>query len=116
MQGEIRQYLQYVINQLCEWKSKLEIVEMNIQEDHVHIVLDMPPNYTVSSTIGFLKGKSAIKVFNKFHNLRRKYWGMHFWSRGYCVTTVGLDEEQVRKYVRWQQDKDRSDDQQQSLL
>ena len=60
--------------------------------------------------MGFLKGKSAIQIFCKFVNLRKKYYGQHYWSRGYCVSTVGLYEETIRKYVRWQQEKDRQED------
>jgi putative transposase len=60
--------------------------------------------------IGFLKGKSAIQVFRKYARLRKKYYGQHYWSRGYCVSTVGLNEETIRNYVRWQQKKDREED------
>ena len=115
MKNEIRLYLIAVIKELCRWK-KVEILQGNIQPDHVHMVLEIPPNYSVSSTIGFLKGKSAIKIFNKFQNLRKKYWGMHFWSPGYCVSTVGLDEEKIIKYVRWQNKKDMENENQQRLL
>lgn len=115
MQNEIRLYVREVIKELCRWK-KLEIIQGNVQEDHIHIVLGIPPNYSVLSTIGFLKGKSAIKIFNKFGKLRKKYWGMHFWSQGYCVSTVGLDEARIVKYVRWQQKKDQEAEVQQKLL
>ena len=115
MEGEIRYYVRDVLRELCRWK-KVEIIQGNVQKDHIHMVVSIPPNYSVSSTIGFLKGKSAIKIFNKFQGLRRKYWGMHFWSPGYCVTTVGLDEEKIVKYVRWQNKKDQQDDDQQKLV
>ena len=78
--------------------------------DHVHMVLSIPPNYCVSRVMGFLKGKSAIQMFRKYAGLRKKYYGQHYWSRGYAVTTVGLDEEMIRKYVRWQEKKDREED------
>jgi putative transposase len=78
------------------------ILEGNIQMDHIHLVLEIPPKYSVSEAVGFLKGKSAIKIFDFHHELKRRYWGRHFWSKGYCVSTVGLDEDQIRKYVQHQ--------------
>jgi len=74
------------------------------------MVLSIPPSYCVSRVVGFLKGKSSIHLFRKFVGLRKKYYGQHYWSRGYAVTTVGLDEEMIRKYVRWQQKKDLEND------
>ena len=65
--------------------------------------------------IGFLKGKSAIKMFDRYLDLKKRYWGRHFWAKGYCVSTVGLDEEQIRKYVRWQLKKDKDMDQEKLL-
>jgi putative transposase len=91
-------------------------VEGNVQKDHVHIVLEIPPNQSVSSVVGLLKGKSAIKIFERDKALRKKYRGMHFWSTGYFVSTVGVNEEQVIKYVRWQQKKDQESDGQQNLF
>ncbi len=99
-----------IIKQLCEWK-KIEVLEGNVQKDHVHLVLSIPPKYSVSEMVGFLKGKSAIKMFDKYLDLKKRYWGRHFWAKGYCVSTVGLDEEQIRKYVRWQLKKDKDMDQ-----
>ena len=101
LKGEIGKSLREIIRQLCEWK-KIEILEGNIQVDHIHLVLKIPPKYSVSEAIGFLKGKSAIKIFDHHHKLKKRYWGRHFWSKGYCVSTVGLDEEQIRQYVRHQ--------------
>ncbi|MBW1690638.1 MAG: IS200/IS605 family transposase [Deltaproteobacteria bacterium] len=99
-----------IIKQLCEWK-KVEILEGNVQIDHIHLVLSILPKYLVSELVGFLKGKSAIKIFDMHLELKRRYWGRHFWAKGYCVGTVGLDEEQIRKYVRWQLKRDRIMDQ-----
>jgi len=70
--------------------------------DHIHLVLSVPPKYSVSETVGFLKGKNAIKIFDIHHELKRRYWGRHFWVKGYCVNTVGLDEEQIKNYVKFQ--------------
>ena len=83
-----------------------EIVELNVQVDHVHLLIKVPPKVSISSLMGVMKGKSAIKVFSKFPELKqRPYWGNHFWAVGYCVDTVGLDSEMIQKYVRYQEDK-----------
>lgn len=108
--GPVGRRLEELIRQLCEWK-KVGVLELNVQVDHVHMVLAIPPKYAVSEVMGFVKGKSAIKMFDLHVELKRRYWGRHFWSKGYCVSTVGLDEEQIRKYVRWQLKKDQSTDQ-----
>ena len=65
--------------------------------------LSIPPKYSVANTVGFLKGKSAIRIHREFMDRKRNYTGMHFWARGYCVSTVGLDEEKVRQYIRNQE-------------
>jgi len=111
LRGDIRRSLWMIIKQLCEWKH-IEILEGNVQEDHVHLVLSIPPKYSVSEAVGFLKGKSAIKIFDMHQELKRRYWGRHFWSKGYCVSTVGLDEDKIKKYVRWQRHKDKFMEQQ----
>jgi putative transposase len=83
-----------------------EIVELNIQADHVHLLIKVPPKVSISLLMGVMKGKSAIRVFSKFPELKqRPYWGNHFWAEGYCVDTVGLDSEMIRKYVKYQEDK-----------
>ena len=96
-----------IIRQLCEWRC-IEILEGNVQIDHIHLILSIPPKNSVSEAIGFLKGKRAIKVFDFHHELKRRYWGRHFWAKGYCVSTIGLDEDQIRKYVRHQLHKDKT--------
>lgn len=106
LKGKVADSVREIVWQLCEWK-KLEILESNIQLDHVHLVLSIPPKHSVSEVVGFLKGKSAIKIFDRHLELKKRYWGRHFWAKGYCVCTVGLDEEKIRKYVKWQIDKDR---------
>ncbi len=83
-----------------------DIVELNIQSDHVHLLIKVPPKISISSLMGVMKGKSAIRVFNKFPELKqRPYWGNHFWASGYCVDTVGLDSEMIKKYVKYQEEK-----------
>ena len=103
LKDEIAQYVEQLIYQLCGQKGGVEVIEMNIQPDHVHLVMWIPPKYQVSGIIGFIKGKIAIKLFERYKNLGKAYWGRHFWSRGYCVSTVGIDEEQIRQYVKWQE-------------
>ncbi len=109
MQYKVRYYVRDVMRELCR-RHKVEILEGNVQTDHIHLVLSISPNYCVSRVLGNLKGKSSIQIFRKFVGLRKKYYGQHYWSRGYAVTTVGMDEETIRKYVRWQQQKDREED------
>lgn len=83
-----------------------EIVELNVQNDHVHLLIKVPPKIAISKLMGVLKGKTAIRVFNKFPELKKRpYWGNHFWAEGYCVDTVGLDSEMIKKYVKYQDDK-----------
>jgi len=83
-----------------------QIVELNIQEDHVHLLIKVPPKIAISVLMGTLKGKSAIRVFSKFPELKqRPYWGNHFWAAGYCVDTVGLDSEMIQKYVKYQENR-----------
>ncbi len=106
LKGAVRKSVCEIIKQLCEWK-KLEILEMNVQKDHVHLVISIPPKLSVSEVTGFLKGKCAIKIFDRHLELKRRYWGRHFWAKGYCVSTIGLDEEKIRKYVKWQLEKDK---------
>lgn len=85
-----------------------EIVELNVQIDHVHLLVLVPPKISISSFIGILKGRTAIRVFNKFRNLKQKpYWGNHFWAKGYCVDSIGLDAEMICKYVKYQEKKER---------
>jgi putative transposase len=110
LKGEVGESVRVIIKQLCEWK-KVEILEGNVQADHIHLVLSFPPKYAISEVVGFLKGKSAIKMFDMHSELKKRFWGRHFWAKGYCVSTVGLDEEQIRKYVRWQLKKDKTMDQ-----
>ena len=110
LDGEVGISLRRIVRQLCEWK-KVEILEDNIQMDHIHLVISVAPKYPVSEVVGFLKGKSAKKIFDIHIALKKRYWGRHLWARGYCVSSVGLGEEQIRKYVRWRLNRDRIMDQ-----
>jgi putative transposase len=81
-----------------------EVVELNVQVDHVHLLIMVPPKLSISQLVGTIKGKSAIQIFKQFPYLKQKpYWGNHFWAKGYCVDTVGVDAEMIRKYVKYQE-------------
>ena len=96
---------------------KCELIELNVQIDHVHLLVMIPPKVSVSDYVGTVKGRTAIRVFNKFKQLKeRPYWGNHFWARGYCADTVGLDSEMIRKYVKYQESKERRAEKQMSLF
>jgi putative transposase len=106
LKGDVAKSVRAIIRQLCEWK-KIEILAGNVQLDHVHLVISFPPKYSASEIVGFLKGKSAIKIFDRYIDLKNRYWGRHFWAKGYCVSTVGLDEEKIKQYVTWQTKKNK---------
>ena len=108
LQGEVAQYVTQQIYRLCSQKDEVEVLEVNVQAEHVHVVISIPPKYAVSQMMGYLKGKLALRLFDRYPELRRRYWGQHVWSRGYCVSTVGLDEEHIRKYVKWQNKKEQN--------
>lgn len=101
------EYTRQQVYRLCEQKEKLEVLELNVQVDHVHLVMSIPPKYAVRNVMGYLKGKSAIRIFERYEKLSRGYWGRHLWARGYCVSTIGLDEEKIRKYVKWQEQREK---------
>ena len=89
-------------------QKKFELVELNVQIDHVHLLVMIPPKGAVSDFVGMVKGRTAIRILNKYKDFKRfPYWGNHFWSEGFCVDTVGLDEEKIRKYVKYQEQKER---------
>jgi putative transposase len=105
--GEIRQLVAEDIKMLCEWK-RCEVQEMNVQIDHIHLVLSIPPKVSVSELMGTLKGKLAIKLFKSYPKMKKKpYWGNHFWARGYFVSTVGIDEEVIKRYVKYQEEEEK---------
>lgn len=116
LKGAIRDLVESDIKMLCEWKS-CEVQELNVQEDHIHLLVSVPPKVSISKLMGTLKGKIAIKLFKSYPKLKKKpYWGNHFWARGYFVSTVGLDEDMIKKYVKYQEKEERRvEDQQQSF-
>ena len=112
----VADYVTREIYKLCEHKDGVEVIEANVQADHVHLVLAILPKYAASNLMGYLKRKRAIRLFNHNEQLRQRYRSGHLWSRGYCVSTVGLDEGRIRRYVKWQAAKDKADDARQRRL
>ncbi len=116
LEGEVGQEVSSCVRAFSEQKN-CEISELNVQKDHVHIVVMIPPKLCVSDYMGIIKGRTAIRVFNKFRKLKKKpYWGNHFWSRGYCVDTVGLDADKICRYMKYQEAKDRQYENKQQRL
>jgi putative transposase len=97
--GNIRQHLGVIFHELARQKG-CQILEGHIMKDHVHMLVSIPPKYAVASIIGFMKGKSAIAIARKFSGKERNFAGESFWARGYAVSTVGFNEEQVSRYIR----------------
>ncbi len=114
--GDVAKETEHCIRAFIE-QQKGEVVELNIQVDHVHLLVLVPPKVSISNFVGVIKGRTAIRIFNKFRKLKNKpYWGNHFWSRGYCVDTVGLDEEMVRKYIKYQEKEEQRQERQGRLF
>ena len=104
--GQLRQYLGEVFRRLAEQKGS-RIEEGHLMPDHVHMMISIPPKYAVSEFMGYLKGKLALRLFNQYEHLGKRYWGRHLWAHGYCVSTIGLDEERIRKYVQWREQREK---------
>ena len=96
--GKVRKKIGGIIRNLCEQKG-IELLEGHAMSDHVHLCLSIPPKFSVADTIGFIKGKSAIRIHRELLGTK-KMTGLSFWATGYCVRTVGLDEETIKKYIR----------------
>ena len=101
--GELRKDIRENIRKLCKYKG-VEIIEGHMMKDHVHLLVSIPPKMSVSSFMGYLKGKSALMIFDEHANLKYKYGNRHFWAEGYYVSTVGLNEATIKKYIA-EQDK-----------
>jgi len=99
--GRLRRQVGAILRELCRQRG-IELVEGHAMPDHVHLCLSIPPKYSVAYAIGFLKGKSAVRIHRELLHERRMT-GLHFWAAGYCVSTVGLDEARVRQYIREQE-------------
>ena len=102
--GKRRNRIGDVLRDLCRQRG-VELLEGHLMPDHVHMCLRIAPKFSVALVIGFLKGKSAVRIHRQILGHKR-VTGMHFWARGYCVSTVGLDEETIRRYIREQEDTD----------
>jgi len=112
--GHISTMLEQDIRLICQWKD-VEIDELNIRNDHFHMIASIPPPLALSDFMGILKGKTAIKLFKSYPNLKKRpYWGNHFWAWGYFVNTVGINEDMIRRYVKFQEEKERQDEQDRS--
>ena len=94
-----------IIAQLCRYKG-VEIIESHLMPDHIHILVSIPPKISISSFMGYLKGKSALMIFDKHANLKYKFGNRHFWAEGYYVSTVGLNEATIKKYIQDQEKHD----------
>ena len=103
--NQIRADIRDIIKDLCAWKG-IEIIEGHMMPDHIHLLLSIPPKYSVSQFMGYLKGKSAMMIFDRHSNLKYRYGNRHFWATGYYVSTVGFNEATVKKYIREQEKHD----------
>ena len=108
--GKIKQDIGQMIRKLCEYKG-VEIIEAEACKDHIHMLVSIPPKYSASQFMGYLKGKSSLMIFEKYANLKYKYGNRHFWCRGYYVSTVGKNKKAIAEYIRNQLQEDYADDQ-----
>jgi len=106
LENKVEVLVRNELYKLIGQKDQIQVEEINIQTDHIHLILSIPPKYSVSEIMGWLKGKLAIKMFQTQKSLSKQYWGRHVWARGYCASTIGIDEEKIKKYVKWSQDRE----------
>jgi len=110
MYGRVKDDIRETLRTLCRYK-KVEIVEGAVCKDHVHLCLSIPPKLSIAEFMGYLKGKSALMIFDKYPDMGSK-WNRHFWARGYYVCTIGnITEEAIKRYIKEQQEQDRKEDQ-----
>jgi putative transposase len=102
--GKLRRQIGRILRELCRQRG-VELLEGHCKEDHIHMCLSIPPKYSVAHTLGFLKGKSAVRIHRDLLQERRMT-GLHFWASGYCVSTVGLEEQRIREYIREQEQRE----------
>jgi len=108
--GKIKQDIGQMLRKLCEYKG-IEIHEAEASKDHIHMLVSIPPKYSVSQIMGYLKGKSSLMIYEKYANLKYKYGNRHFWCRGYYVSTVGRNRRAIEEYIKNQLQEDYTDDQ-----
>lgn len=97
--GEMKKEIGAILRKLCEYKG-VEIVEAEACPDHIHMLVSIPPKYSVAEFVGYLKGKSSLMIFDRFANMKYKYGNRHFWCRGYYVDTVGRNKKAIEEYIR----------------
>lgn len=107
--GKIRTDIGQILRQLCVYKD-VEIIEAHAMSDHIHMMIRIPPKISVSSFMGYLKGKASLMIFERHANLKYKYGNRNFWAKGYFVSTVGLNDEVVKEYIRNQEKEDMMSD------
>ena len=107
--SKIREDIQGIIKDLCKWKG-VEIIEGHMMPDHIHLLVSIPPKYSVSQFMGCLKGKSAMMIFERHANLKYKFGNRNFWATGYYVSTVGLNAQTIQKYIQEQEKQDQIED------
>ena len=105
--GKIKKDIGQMLRKLCEYKG-VEIIEAEACKDHIHMLVSIPPKYSVSQIMGYLKGKSSLMIFEKYANMKYKYGNRHFWCRGYYVDTVGRNKKAIEQYIRNQLQEDQS--------
>ena len=108
--GKIKEDIGKMLRKLCEYKG-IEILETEACPDHIHMLITIPPKYSVSQIMGYLKGKSSLMIYEKYANLKYKYGNRHFWCRGYYVDTVGKNKKAIAEYIRNQLKEDYEEDQ-----
>lgn len=108
--GKIKQDIGQMLCKLCEYRG-VEIIEAEASKDHIHMLVSIPPKYSVAQIMGYLKGKSSLMICEKYANLKYKYGNRHFWCRGYYVSTVGRNRRAIEQYIRKQLQEDISADQ-----
>jgi len=108
--GRLRREIGRIFRELCRQKQ-IELVEGKAMPDHVHILLSVPPRYSIAMTVGYLKGKSAIRIHRDLSKVKGTLFGRSFWARGYCVSTVGLDESAIRQYIQDQEQRQQNQEQ-----
>ena len=108
--GKIKKDIGIMLRKLCEYKG-VEIIEAEACKDHIHMLVSIPPKYSVSQVMGYLKGKSSLMIFEKYANMKYKYGNRHFWCRGYYVDTVGRNKKVIEQYIRNQLQQDHEDEQ-----
>ena len=108
--GKIKYDTGQMLRKLCEYKG-VEIIEAEACKDHIHMLVSIPPKYSVAQIMGYLKGKSSLMIFEKYANLKYKYGNRHFWCRGYYVSTVGRNKRAIQEYIRNQLQEDHAEDQ-----